>query len=91
MDSWKQNENARVGENVLLCLAWDENGNLTTRIGVVGAWINVSRFQRSKKKNALKETSFKKIKFSIVDISTAYLLMKNDIKNQSGLIQGKRL
>ena len=44
-----------------------------------------------KKKNALKETSFKKIKFSIVDISTAYLLMKNDIKNQSGLIQGKRL
>ena len=44
-----------------------------------------------KKKNALKETSFKKIKFSIVDINTAYFLMKNDIKNQSGLIQGKRL
>ena len=44
-----------------------------------------------KRKNALKETSFKKIKFSIVDINTAYLLMKNDIKNQSGLIQGKRL
>ena len=44
-----------------------------------------------KKKNALKETSFKKIKFSVVDINTAYLLMKNDIKNQSGLIQGKRL
>ena len=44
-----------------------------------------------KKKNALKETSFKKIKFSVVDINTAYFLMKNDIKNQSGLILGKRL
>ncbi len=44
-----------------------------------------------KKKNALKEMSFKKIKFSVVDINTAYFLMKNDIKNQSGLIQGKRL
>ena len=44
-----------------------------------------------KKKNALKETFFKKIKFSIVDINTAYFLMKNDIKNQSGLILGKRL
>lgn len=44
-----------------------------------------------KKKKALKEISFKKIKFSIVDINTAYLLMKKDIENQSGLIQGKRL
>ena len=44
-----------------------------------------------KKKNALKETSFENIKFSVVDINTAYLLMKNDIESQSGLIQGKKL
>ena len=44
-----------------------------------------------KKKNALKQTSFENIKFSVVDINTAYLLMKDDIESQSGLIKGKKL
>ena len=43
-----------------------------------------------KNKKALIQTSFKKIKFSIIDINVAYELMKSEIKNNSGLIRGEK-
>lgn len=44
-----------------------------------------------KKKKALKEITFKKIRFSIVDINKAFSLMKKDIRSKNGLIRGERL
>ena len=44
-----------------------------------------------KNKKALIQTSFKKIKFSIIDINVAYELMKSEIKNNSGLIRGEKI
>lgn len=37
MDKWKQNENASVGENILLHFLRDENGDFWKRISVAGA------------------------------------------------------